>query len=141
MQTLGKVAKELTINPHTIRYYIKIGLIKPKRDLGNNYQLLSGYEIKKLQFIVNAKSIGFTLTEIKQIFEDADSGQSACPRVRKILERHIEASEEKIKTLVELNKKMKRVYSGWQELDDRAPDGNSVCHLIEKISTLLDNAD
>ena len=65
---IGELAKHIDINASTIRYYEKQGLLpEPKRAL-SGYRLYNETDIKALNIIKLAQSLGFNLNEIRQIF-------------------------------------------------------------------------
>lgn len=131
MLTVSQVSKKVDISAHTIRYYIKIGLIKPERDEFNNYHVFSKETISNLKFVHKAKQLGFTLNEIKQFLKDAEKGEAPCPKVRKIIQQRIEENEAKIKELQAMQKRMQTAIKQWEDLPNEVPTGNSVCCLIE----------
>lgn len=65
---ISQLAKLSELTTVTIRHYDKIGLIKPIRS-SSGYRLYTPVDLEKLTFIKNAKASGFTLEEIKQIFQ------------------------------------------------------------------------
>ena len=69
---INELSKKTGISIHTIRFYEKSGLIKGKRDesvKSNNYLHYDDLAIEKLEFICDAKSVGFTIKEIGQIID------------------------------------------------------------------------
>jgi len=73
--TIGELAKELHLNPKTIRYYEEVGLLpKPQRS-ESGYRLYSRYEAERLQLVKRAKLLGLSLAEIKEIVAYAIDGQ------------------------------------------------------------------
>lgn len=60
----GDFAKMANLTIRTIRYYDKIGLLKPTRIDTNGYRLYSDKDFLKLQKILSLKSLGFSLEEI-----------------------------------------------------------------------------
>jgi len=80
---IGELAKKANVNIDTIRYYERRGLLsKPKRT-ASDYRIYSAADAKRLLFIVHAKSLGFTLEEIKVLLS-LRSGESNCDEVRQI---------------------------------------------------------
>ncbi len=67
--TIGKLAKQAEISRVTIRYYEKRGLIKTIARTPAKYRLYSPNTIDQLIFIKNAQEVGFTLKEIKSLFD------------------------------------------------------------------------
>ena len=89
MLTVTGLARRSGATPHAVRYYTRMGLLRPERDPDNGYRLYKPREVNWLRFTRQAKQLGYTLNEIKAIMHDADRGQSPCPRVREILQRRI----------------------------------------------------
>lgn len=134
------LAKKADVPLFTVRYYTRIGLLKPSRQPSNNYKIYKPSDATRLRFIVAAKELGFTLAEISQILDEAKHGNSPCPMVREIVERRIEENRQKIEELKQLQKKMKRALTDWSEMADSMPNGDSVCHLIESVAEMKKGA-
>ena len=131
-----ELAKTAGVSPDTVRYYSKIGMLKPKRNVENAYQVYGAKDARRLRFIRAAKSLGYTLANIRQIFADADRGESPCPRVRAVIERHIKETEERVADLTALHQKMEQALEVWQQMPDSHPNGESVCKLIESLGDI-----
>jgi len=82
--TVTQLANQCNSTPNAVRYYTKMGLLQPQKDPQNGYRLYNEKEISWLKFIRQAKNLGYTLKEIKNIMHDADENTSPCPRVREI---------------------------------------------------------
>ncbi|HEX8398243.1 MAG TPA: MerR family DNA-binding protein [Pyrinomonadaceae bacterium] len=134
------LAKRAEVSLFTVRYYTRIGLLKPSRQPSNNYKIYKPSDATRLRFIVAAKELGFTLAEITQILDEAKHGNSPCPMVREVVERRIEENRRKIEELKQLQKKMKRALSDWSEMENSMPNGESVCHLIESVAEMQKSA-
>lgn len=133
MLTVGEVSKQSGVSAHTVRYYVKAGLIAPERQAGNNYRLFARQDITRIGFIRMAKMLGFTLNEIRQIFEHAELGESPCSDVREIIQSHIVENRQRIVEMQQLQRRMEEALDRWQDMPDLTPDGNSICHLIESM--------
>ena len=90
MFTVSDLANETQVTADAVRHYVKLGLLNPIRDSENGYKLFSTSDISRVQFIRNAKSLGFSLKEITEIFSHSIEGNSPCPGVRERLQQHIE---------------------------------------------------
>ena len=134
MLTASVLAKEVEVPVYTVRHYTKIGLLNPSKRSDNGYNIYKHSDVGLLRFIVNAKSLGFTLKEISNIVDRANHGESPCPLVRGIIEKRITETREKIKSLKRLQKKMETAKLTWEAMEDGVPNGHSVCHLIESFS-------
>ena len=62
--TIGKVAKAAGLGVETVRFYERQGLIAEPARSQSGYRQYRPETIRRLQFIVRAKALGFTLQEI-----------------------------------------------------------------------------
>lgn len=132
--SIGELAKKLSINPKTIRYYEDIKLL-PIPDRGsNNYRVYSEDTLNRLQFIKKAKSLGFTLIEIKKVLSISDSGNDPCEHIGELLKLRIVDLEIKLKELKELRTKLKKLEREWSgmQIPEQCNTGELICPKIEK---------
>ncbi|TBL81412.1 MerR family transcriptional regulator [Paenibacillus thalictri] len=62
---IGELARLSEVNPRTIDYYTKLGLIEPETRSGTNYRLYSDETLTRLKRIELLKREKYTLEEIK----------------------------------------------------------------------------
>jgi len=134
MMNVSDLARLVGVTPDAVRYYTRIGLLHPVRDPNNGYRQFSSSDIDRLKFIARAKQIGFTLSEIKQVFSDAEQSRSPCPRVREILHRRIIENRQQTAEMTALQLRMEQAQDEWSKVPDGIPDGDSICRLIESIN-------
>jgi len=128
-----ELARKTGISPDTVRYYSKTAMLNPRRNEDNGYQVYGNSDVRRLRFIRAAKSLGYTLSDIREIFADAEHGQSPCPRARALIERHIKETEARLAELTTLHEKMQQALKAWECMEDSEPTGESVCALIETL--------
>lgn len=126
-----EVAILASVVPEIVRYYSRIGLIKPQKNRKNGYKLYDRHDVSKIIFIRKAKHLGFTLNEIKKILSHTTAGTSPCPMVREIIQSRIHENRQRLDDIVTLQKRMEMAIEQWKNLPDGIPDGDSVCVLIE----------
>lgn len=95
--TTGKFAKMANVTERTIRYYDKIGLLKPSFIMPNGYRKYSEKDFLKLQRIISLKHLGFALEEIYPMLLDDDQES-----FQKSLDIQIELVDKKITHLLSL---------------------------------------
>lgn len=66
--TISQVAKRFSIEPHTLRYYEKEGLVEPHRKQ-NGIRFYSAEDVSQLEMAMCLKSTGMPLKDIKRYFE------------------------------------------------------------------------
>jgi len=133
--TVNELAKQTGVAPHVVRYYTRAGLLRPRRHPTNEYRLYRDADANRLRFIRRAKFLGFTLKDIGQILRDADRGQSPCPRARAIIVDRLEQGEQRLAAETALRRRMKRAVKIWRTRRDSLPNGQSICALIEAVTT------
>ncbi len=104
---INELSKRTGITAHTIRFYEKSGLIKGKRDeriKSNNYFHYDDETVEKLELISDAKSIGFTLSEIGQLMDAWYNNKITISEKVLVLEEKLRSIDEKIKHLKEMKK-------------------------------------
>lgn len=108
---IGEVVKKLNINRETIRYYENIGLLTENKRDKNGYRLYSEDEVEKIEFILMVKSYGFSLKEIKVIFDEVyeDILGGHIEGIKKIVEEKIRELQHKIEALNETKKLLEKV--------------------------------
>lgn len=134
MMTASILAKRVGVPLFTVRYYTRIGLLKPTRNLQNGYKIYRPADKERLRFISAAKELGFTLAEIEEILDHASHGDSPCPMVRNAVEKRIEENKEKIRQLQLLQSRLESAAEMWSNMKNSEPDGHTVCRLIESFT-------
>jgi len=132
--TAAVLAKRTDVPLFTVRYYTRIGLLKPSRDLRNGYKIYKPSDKDRLKFITAAKELGFTLAEIEDILDHAAHSKTPCPMVRDIVEKRIDENKQKIRELKRLQKRLENAAEVWKGMKNSTPDGHSVCKLIESFA-------
>lgn len=135
MLTVNELAIQSNAPAHVVRYYTRIGLIRPTAQQENGYRLFKKVDAARIRFIRMAKQLGFTLNEIKEITQHADMGESPCDDVRKIIQSRIEENRVKIEEMLKLQTRMEQALDQWKVMPNGVPDGNHVCYLIESFET------
>lgn len=70
LYSTGEFAKMAGVTLRTIRYYDKIGLLKPTTILDNGYRRYCNHDLITLQKILSLKELGFSLEEIYPLIQD-----------------------------------------------------------------------
>lgn len=129
-----ELARSAGVTAETVRHYTRQGLLTPRRDPDNGYQLYDQRDLGRLRFIQRARTLGFSLKEIAEILDQADQGDSPCPLVRDLLAARLPRIHAQIRELQALAERMEHALEDWAQMPDGAPDGHSICRLIEHTS-------
>ncbi len=106
---INELAKKTGISTHTIRFYEKSGLIEGKQDetvKSNNYFHYDEITIEKLEFISDAKSVGFTIREIGQMIDAWYNNRFSKEKKLSILDEKLHSLEQKMKEIKEMKKQI-----------------------------------
>jgi DNA-binding transcriptional MerR regulator len=131
---VAQLARELSISPDTIRYYTLIGLLHPLRNTANNYKEYREQDRSRLQFIISARKLGFTLDDIKEIIHESNKGRTGCPSVPQLLEKRLQETEQSFSQQSALRNHIKKAMKYWKNRPNQEPTGHEICHLIESFS-------
>ncbi len=126
------LAKKANVTSETVRHYTRLGLIYAQRDPNNGYQIYDNTAFTRMQFIQQSRTLGFSLKQIEEILDQADSGDSPCPMVRDLLEKKVPETKAKIAQLQAHLATMEAALEHWESMPNGTPDGHSICCLIEE---------
>ena len=72
--TIGNLARAAGVSVETVRYYERRGLLERPVRHGSEYREYSEGDVTRLRFIRRAKTLGFTLAEIRELLPSAATG-------------------------------------------------------------------
>ena len=81
--TIGQLAKTTGVNIQTVRYYERLRLLEPCDRKPSGYRLYDGESLKRLRFIKNAQTLGFTLHEIAELLNLRVTSTARCGDVQR----------------------------------------------------------
>lgn len=81
--TIGRLAKQVGVNIQTVRYYERRKLLPPTSRMPSGYRLYSDEALRRLRFIRNAQTLGFTLQEIAELLNLRVSSAVRCGDVQR----------------------------------------------------------
>jgi DNA-binding transcriptional MerR regulator len=78
--TITQLCRQSGATPRALRYYEEKGLLSPRRI--NQVRVYSYRERVRLQLILQGRRAGFTLREVRELFETYDKGGREAQRVQ-----------------------------------------------------------
>lgn len=105
---ISSASRETGFSRDTIRYYEKLGLItlSDNERSGNRYRIFSKESIDRLLQIKKLKEFGFTLNEIKLLFELDESQDLKCSSMLDLVNKKIIGINQKIGELSAIKVKL-----------------------------------
>lgn len=81
--SIGELSKEFDITPRSIRFYEEQGLLAPER-VGQT-RVYRKKDHVRLKLILRGKRLGFSLSEVKTLFELYDDSSNSKPQLEAML--------------------------------------------------------
>lgn len=107
---INELAKRAGVTIHTVRYYERYGLLKGRRNpatTSNNYFDYDDECLSRLEFIIDAKSVGFTLREVSEIIDAWYGNIYTIKQKRQILEDKLAVLDQRIVELKDMKKQLR----------------------------------
>ena len=101
---IGTVAEKSGVPTKTIRYYETIGLIAPASRRPNGYRTYSSVDMRTLNFIKRARSLGFSVEEVRDLLDLWRDRSRKSAAVKAMAAHHIEALDRKVEELQSMRK-------------------------------------
>lgn len=127
---IGEFAQVSDVPAKTIRYYEDVGLLPLAPRAENGYRLYDTEDVQRLHFIRNARGLGFSLGDLKEVVALRDQGEAPCRYVAHLLEVKAAEIEERIRQLQELQQDLQQLVHQAANLPDDIEMKQCVCHLI-----------
>lgn len=117
----GEFAKLANVTERTLRYYDKIGLLRPSSILSNGYRQYTDSDLLKLQKILSLKHLGFSIEEIFPIvLEDQNLKES--------FKMQIDLIDSRIKHMTAIKDSMESIIS---TINDKNIDWTKIISLMK----------
>ncbi len=75
------LARETGCNLETIRYYETVGVMPEPPRTAKNYRSYDAGHVQRLKFIIRARDLGFSLSEVRGLLALVDGGIQTCAEV------------------------------------------------------------
>lgn len=128
--TIGKVARSAGLAIDTVRYYERERLIEKPARSASGYRHYSPDVIARLRFIRQAKELGFSLKEIKELLSLRVAPGKSCADVRARAEAKIADVEQRIAQLDRMKSALAKLATA---CSGRGP--TSECPILEAMET------
>ncbi|MDP3814863.1 helix-turn-helix domain-containing protein [Pseudomonas sp.] len=126
--TIGQLAKATDTKAVTIRYYEQLGLLPPAGRTPSGYRVYTPAERDRLLFIRRARSLGFTLDDVRELLGFADQRDASCTAVDAKVGEQLQQVRVRIRDLVALERELERLIACCQG------GGIKECRIIETLS-------
>ena len=124
---IGEVAKLSGTGIETIRFYEREGLLLEPERRPSGYRQYDESTVERLEYIRQAKELGFTLAEIRELMELSFVSQSCCDHIRQRADTKIADIESKIRSLQQMKRSLGKIV---ERCRTKNPTDN--CPLVHK---------
>jgi MerR family mercuric resistance operon transcriptional regulator len=128
--TIGRVARRAGLAIDTVRYYEREGLLDKPARTSAGYRQYSASAVARLRFIRQAKELGFTLSEIRELLALKVAPGKSCADVRARAEAKIADIEQRV---AQLNRMKRALAKLAVACSGRGP--TSECPILEAMES------
>ena len=128
---IGEFAERASTSVKTIRYYDRVGVLRPEQRSESGYRLYGEDALDRYRFVRAAQAVGLRLGEIREILALRDRGETPCGFVVELIGRRAAELDARIAELVALRDELRRLGRRARHLDPRTCDPSLICHVID----------
>ena len=104
---IGEFARRVGIPIDTVRYYERNGLLPPPARRASGYRDYHDSDIARLNFVLRAKALGFTLVEIRELLQLSDAAEGDMANIRGLAASKLQDIEQRIAQLARVRDALK----------------------------------
>ena len=112
-----ELARSAKVTPHVVRFYVRKGLLCPKRHPHNGYRVFGREDLEQVKAIRTLQTFGFTLAEIAKVLEDVHKGVSPLTWMTHVIARRVDEVEKDMLELQSRRDRMMALLVDWNRDD------------------------
>jgi MerR family transcriptional regulator, copper efflux regulator len=128
--TVGRAAHAAGLSAKAVRLYEAKGLLPEAERTGAGYRAYTGDDITVLRFIRQAKTLGLSLAEIRDILDLRRGGTTPCRHVTALLDQRIRETDHAISELRKLRHALADTRTNARQ-HQASGHSDCVCGIIE----------
>lgn len=105
----AQVAEQAGVNPQTLRYYERRGLLPDPPRTATGYRSYGPDAVHTVRFVKRAQELGFSLTEVETLLHLADGGPRSCEAAQRLAGDRIADLDAKIAALTSMRASLQRL--------------------------------
>lgn len=132
--TVKQVAARVGLPSRTVRYYDRIGLVRADERSASGYRLYGPEGEGRLRFIRHAKTLGFSLDEIRGLLEAAEGGCGATvPELERLLDQKVAEIDARIAEFSAFRERLVEYRAGKRPHDRGGCRDGGFCTCLDDI--------
>ncbi len=102
---IGEFSERVGVPVDTLRYYEKLGLLKAESRSSAGYRLYGEQNLVAMNFILNAKELGFSLSTIQELLSiQINKKANSCEDVKTFTAQQLKEVDERLEQLQSIRK-------------------------------------
>ena len=130
----GELARLSGVSADTVRFYERRNLLSAAARTSAGYRVFSPDSPARMRLIRAGLSIGFSVTELADIFRERDSGGAPCHRVRRLAAEKLSILEKRLRELQSWRRELRATLLAWDRTLAKTPRGKQA-RLLETLPT------
>jgi DNA-binding transcriptional MerR regulator len=133
--TRGQLAQRAQINLETVRFYEQEGLLPPAARTASGYRKFSETAVDRLEFVKRAKTLGFSLREVRELLVFHGGSAHACEEVRDLLLNKLAIVRKKMDELEKLEAQLRTALRKCNKaLKGQEPQHPKPCPVLKQMA-------
>lgn len=130
------MAAQARVNPQTLRYYERRGLLPEPARSASGYRAYSPQAVQIVRFIKRAQDLGFALDDIESLLHLAEGGPEGCDATRSISVEKIADLDARIADLQAMRAALARLVATCEQ-----PRNHRECPILAQITSDSEDSD
>jgi MerR family copper efflux transcriptional regulator len=105
--TISDAAKSAGLGIETVRYYEREGLLREPPRTASGYRQYKEEDVRRLSFIRRAKTLGFSLREIRELLGLTEQRAASAREVKELASAKLEQVREQIRDLQKIERALR----------------------------------
>ena len=131
MLSIGRAAKAVGLSADTLRYYDRIGLVRPRHRGANGRRYYADADLQRLRFVRKTQAMGYRLAQIAEMLAWREHPASARPAMQALVRRRLAEVEQRLAALTQLRNELRLMLA----LCEAAPQG---CPILDRLDAGAD---
>ena len=106
--SISALARSTGVTTKMLRHWERVGLLPKAARTHTGHRIFGAEANHYIDFILKAKTVGLTLSEMKRVIEFARQGKNPCPEVVQWIDEKDRAVEQQIRSLRALLRRLRR---------------------------------
>jgi DNA-binding transcriptional MerR regulator len=122
VMSIGQVANATGVATTALRYYERVGILKPTLRSQAGYRLYGRLALEQLEFIRAAQAAGFTLDDVRVLVElDGGQGRERKAEVREVIQKRLVEVKQRMNDLRRVRAALGAALKQCEESDGDCP--------------------